>query len=194
LTGSGKSRKGKTMTTETTKVKITIDGATPQEVSHMVAREFADQLGYSECEDEEEYGPNRLHKKVAEMVANVVRERIDPRLEELVDARLEKVVDTIFAEGWQRTDEWGHEKGPRLTVEKRVDAALSYAPKPDNFHYNRRERTPLEKAVDKVLGDEIPKMVREETEKVQKLMRKAIDKQLSGSVVKSLRDALGLRG
>ncbi|HHH29091.1 MAG TPA: hypothetical protein ENK57_12210 [Polyangiaceae bacterium] len=142
-------------------------------------------------EDEFEY-ESEFNGHLQELVEKRISERVNRIVDELARERVEELVatqiDAVVAEGFPYFDRDGRSKGAEpfaVYVRKAIDAMFA-----KKSHYQASSASRIaEKAFDK----HVSKAFEDEIKTVRKRVRSYVDEQLSGAVVKSLREAVGLR-
>lgn len=130
---------------------------------------------------------NRVSKMLDEKLAEVLNDSLKSQLQEIVKARIEE----IAASGLPEFDRYGEmtftpwSKAISLALH-----SLTKLPKGSSSYNNEPKLVSIAREAFK---ENIVKVLKEEGENVKVAVRAAVDEQLSGTVLKTLREAIGLR-
>ena len=150
---------------------------------------------YHDDDDEEGYGwgefATTMQKKIDARLTDVVESAIDEGIESLIQetihAKIVPMLDAAVARGFAERDRYGDVVRQR-PFETYVQASIDGLFQKSNYNDSwavKAGREAFEKHVEAAF--------KAETDRVRKAVRKYVDEQLSGAVVKSLREAVGLR-
>ena len=130
---------------------------------------------------------NRVSKMLDEKLAEVLNDSLKSQLQEILKARVEE----IAARGLPEFDRYGEmtftpwSKAISLALH-----SLTKLPKGSSSYNNEPKLVSIAREAFK---ENIVKVLKEEGENVKVAVRAAVDEQLSGTVIKTLREAIGLR-
>jgi len=126
---------------------------------------------------------NRVSTMLDKRLAEVLNESLKSQLRDMVKSRLEEIAE----KGLPEFDRYGE---MRFTPwSKAVAVALEGLTKKSSSYDDPKISTIAKDA----FREKITKVLEEESTKIKATIRAAVDEQLSGTVIKTLRDAIGLR-
>lgn len=132
-----------------------------------------------------------LRAQVKEAIAAEVSKAFDDAVREELRAHVKAAIQDIADRGMPTFNRYG-EKLEATPWPKVIAEALEGLTKPPSGSYGNAD-TEAKKIARTVFENVITKAVTAELEEVRKRIRTAVDEQLSGSVIKALREAVGLR-
>lgn len=152
---------------------VKLEGLTIESVRVMIESLIEHRFGLREMARE------AVDKAVQEIVKEALADKIDSVMDDIVRPEIARMV----AEGWAKTDQWGHPQGQRVTLTDRLRAYL------DGDHYH--------KPLDSVFKAELEKQLKTEAGKAftaaLSSLRAKVDEELNGRITKAFREALGMR-
>ena len=133
---------------------------------------------------------DRLFHKLHEGVEEKVSERIDCAVQAAItgvgEAIIREAITSAIADGWSKTNQYGEPTGQSITLKQRISDML------ESRSYCDRERH-----IDKVVKDEVEKVLRgelgAEITEVRKKARAMLDGALNEKLAAALREGLGLK-
>lgn len=163
-------------------VERVIDAA----VEKIVAGEYDEEEGY--------YGGpgvrfrERIEKKIEARIDALLDEALRGFLVENIRARVEPMIDEAVASGFPRFDEYGTPRGTttwQATIREAIDGLFK-----GQGYGSRSWASDVAK---KAFEEHAAKAFKAEAEAIRAKVREYVDEQLAGTVVKALREAVGLR-
>lgn len=145
-------------------------------------------------DDGEDWYPSKLSEKLQARIEarleEVVESAIGDEFKAMVRARVEPVIESAVASGFPRFDRDGRALAPEpfaAYVRGAIDGMFK-----STGHYSRKsEATEI---AEKLFREHVEKAFKEELEAIRSRVRSYVDEQLAGTVIKSLREAVGLKG
>lgn len=124
-----------------------------------------------------------IDAKISEVATSYTRNAID----EKIKVRISEAVDAVLAEGWQRTDEYGTARGPKVGLKERISELMLKAG--SSYDRDNAIDKQIKASVSSVLTNEFQK----EIDAAKAKVRAELDSVLSGKVTEALKSAMGLR-
>lgn len=131
-----------------------------------------------------------LREQVRKAVADEVTRAITEEVRADLRAQVKGAIETMAATGMPVFNQYGEPQQPTPWPKVIRESLEGLTKSKDSYNRNTPE---LVKIAVKVFEEAIGKTITAELEHVKKTIRQAVDEQLSGTVVKALRDAVGLR-
>ena len=132
----------------------------------------------------------RLKAYLDEKIEEAVRSMVEAALDGAIKARIAEEVDRVLADGWVKTDEYGHPdvRAGKVTLKDRVNQALT---RTANSSYDRRTQ------VDQLAADAIDRALKgpfgQEIEAARAKFKAEIDGLVAAKLNETIKSALGLR-
>lgn len=127
-----------------------------------------------------------VHQTIERLVTAMLREHF----ETTIKATVEKTVSDVLAEGWRRTDPYGHPKGEVISFKERINEIIT---EDTARGYGQPKRTLAQnlvvESVTKVFSEQFGK----EIETARAELRRQLDAVVSGKFTETIKQALGLR-
>lgn len=134
----------------------------------------------------------RIEEKVEARINKLVAEAFDGYLAETIRARVEPKIDAAIAEGFPRFNEYGEAIGTTTWAAVVQEGLARLLGKNERGYYGRDSWAV--KAAKEAFNKHAAAAFAAEIETIRKRVREYVDEQLAGTVVKALREAVGLRG
>lgn len=127
---------------------------------------------------------NRVSKMLDEKLAEILTDSLNDQLRQIVKARIEEMAE----QGMPEFNRYGEMSFTPWS--KAISRALEGLTKKGSSSYDEPKITSIAREAFK---ENITKILASEAENIKSVIRSAVDEQLSGTVIKTLREAVGLR-
>lgn len=131
-----------------------------------------------------------LREQVRKAIADEVSAAITNEVRAELRAQVKAALEAMAAGGMPRFNQYGEPMSPEPWPKVIGQALEGLTKSKDSYNRNSPELVTLAR---KVFEEAIGKTITAELDHVKKAIRQAVDEQLSGTVIKTLREAVGLR-
>lgn len=131
-----------------------------------------------------------LREQVRKSIADEVSAAITNEVRAELRAQVKAALEAMAAGGMPRFNQYGEPMSPEPWPKVIGQALEGLTKSKDSYNRNSPELVTLAR---KVFEEAIGKTITAELDHVKKAIRQAVDEQLSGTVIKTLREAVGLR-
>ncbi len=156
--------------------------------SQILAQYHGDYDDDGELIDNGKHQPNKqIDRVIRETVIAQIRKRLDETILAITKEHITTAIESILAEGWQKTDDYGQARGPKLTLKDRIAEQIASV----RDQYNRK--TWLDELVQKRLEETFTKEFAKPIEEAKAKFRSMLDGTIAAKLQEALKSSLGLR-
>lgn len=159
--------------------------------SQILAQYHGDYDEDGELIDNGKHQPNKqIDRVIRETVIAKVRKSLDEAIGSVTGEYIRAAVADVMAEGWSKTDNYGCQVGPKLTLKDRISETLTKL-QGDSYSSNRKNLIDavIENAVSNAFKTDFAKTI--EDAKVK--FKAALDGTIAAKLQEALKSSLGLR-
>ena len=161
-----------------------------------VARMIAHEAEYQDSEGEWHSRASTLAAKVQKLVVDRVKVAVDAAIKaevndaikRVTEAHITEAVSAVLAEGWQKTDEYGTPKGPRMGLKDRI---VEFMTAKDGYYSDQKRR--IDKLVEDSVKAAFDAEFKKEIEAAKTKFRELLDNSIQTKFAEAVKAGLGLK-
>ncbi len=159
--------------------------------SQILAQYHGDYDENGELIDNDNHKPHKqIDRVIRETIIAQIRKSLDEAIQSVTGEYIRTAVADVMAEGWRKTDNYGSQVGPAMTLKDRISEVLT---KLQGGQYDSNRKNLVDATIEKAVGDAFKTDFAKVIEDAKVKFKAALDGTIAAKLQEALKSSLGLR-